>query len=99
MIVGVNLICPLGKSHHSGVSFVFQCYAVKNSSHVMKPVCSRGNYDQVRNNLRCINWDKELKGKDVDEALLCIKSMIEDQVLKQIPLYKQEKGAGLSLLG
>ena len=63
MIVGVNFISPFGKSHPSGVLFVFQCYAVKHGSDVVKPVYSKGNYDQIRNNLTCVNYNKEPKGK------------------------------------
>ena len=92
-IVGVvDFFSLLGKSHHSGLSFVFQSYTVKNGSDVVKQVYGRGNSDQIRNNPRCINWDKELMRKDIDEAVLCIKSMIRDQVSKQISSYKQEEG-------
>ena len=41
MILGVKFISPLGKSHHSVVSFEFHCYAVKNSSDVVKLAYSR----------------------------------------------------------
>ena len=38
-------------------------------------------------------------GTDSDKAFLYIKLMIENQVSKQILLYKQKKGASLHLLG
>ena len=92
MVGGVDLISLMGKSHHSEVSFVFQCYAIRNSSDVVKSAYSKGKYDQLRNNLRHVNWDGELMGKGTDEAFLSIKSMIDDDVFNCIPLYKQKKG-------
>ena len=39
-----------------------------------------------------IAWDKELKGKDTNDAFLFIKSRIEEQISKHIPLSKPRKG-------
>ena len=70
MIEGVDLISPLGKSHHSGLSFLFKCYSIRDHSVATKPIYSKGNYDKIRTELGSIDWAKELKGKDTNETFL-----------------------------
>ncbi len=92
MIEGVDLISPLGKSHHSGLLFLFKCYSIRDHSITTKPIYSKGDYDKIRNELGSIDWEKELKGKNTNETFLCIKTRIEEQIFKHIPLRKPKRG-------
>lgn len=53
---------------------------------------AKDNITKSANELGIIDWDKELEGKDTNETFLCLKSRIEEQVSKHIPLSKSKNG-------
>ena len=66
MIENVDQIAPLGKSHRSGLYFVFKCYSIQETTFTAKALYHKGDYDEFREEFKQIDWGKELHGKDAE---------------------------------
>ena len=92
MIQSILMKSPLGKSHHSGLSFTFQCYQVDGSTSPTRPLYYKGNYDEIRNDLQRVDWKTELKGKNTEDTFVHIKTKLEEEVKKHIPMSRSRMG-------
>ncbi|KAJ8033370.1 hypothetical protein HOLleu_23586 [Holothuria leucospilota] len=59
MIDKVEFLSPLEKSHHSGLSFTYNCYYHQGSPHQDKLNYNRGDFFQIRQKLYEIDWEAE----------------------------------------
>eukprot|EP00112_Aurelia_sp_Birch-Aquarium-sp1_P011593 Seg2436.1 transcript_id=Seg2436.1/GoldUCD/mRNA.D3Y31 product="LINE-1 reverse transcriptase" protein_id=Seg2436.1/GoldUCD/D3Y31 len=92
MIQSILMKSPLGKSHHSGLSFIFQCYQIDGSTSQMRPLYDKGNYDEIRNDLQGVDWNTELKGKNTEDTFAYLMTKLEDEVKKHIPMSRPRMG-------
>ena len=56
MINQLELAAPIGKSHHVCIHFQFNCYIDPPKSQNPKYIYHKGNYDQMREEIRQIDW-------------------------------------------
>ena len=92
MIQSILMMSPLGRSHHNGLSFKFQCYLIDGSISPTRPLYDKGNYDEIRNGLKRVDWNTELKGKNKEDTFAYIKAKLEEEVKKHIPISRPRKG-------
>ena len=56
MINQLELAAPIGKSHHVCIHFQFNCYIDPPKSQKPKYIYHKGNYDQMREENRQVDW-------------------------------------------
>ncbi len=88
MIDDINFLPPLGKSHHSCLSFLFKCYHPASTAGQTKLIYDKGDYDEMNKILREIDWDAELQDKSTNEQWNFIKGKIDSAVTKCIPVRR-----------
>ncbi|KAK3861775.1 hypothetical protein Pcinc_032300 [Petrolisthes cinctipes] len=86
-IVRLDYDAPLGKSDH--VCIVFDMlWVTAESEDRRRRHYFKGNYDEIRRNLRQIDWKTELSDKDANEAWDILENYIVTNVERHIPLQR-----------
>lgn len=96
MIQEIHHEAPVGKSHHSVLSFLFRCYKIADAPVSTRPVYDKGDYEKIRSDLRNINWTKTLRVRDkgTEETWTTIKETLNELTNKHIPQKKTNIGGG-----
>lgn len=92
MITEVLNNAPIGKSHHSVLSFVFKCYGPRENTQQPRLIYDRGDYEAVRVDLGGVDWETILKDKNTEETWQIIQLMLHKMTDKHIPKQNQKPG-------
>ena len=80
---------PIGSSDHSLVSIEYTCNIERDIEHnIFNRSYYKGNYDNIREDLIEIDWDKELKNKSTQESWDFIHKRYNGLIERHIPLKK-----------
>ena len=85
MIHDIHLKAPLGKSHHSVISFLLRCFRPEVSAEKPRFLYNKGNYESIRKELDSIDWDETFKDKDTEATWFSFKEIIADLSNRFIP--------------
>jgi len=78
---------PIGKSHHSTLTWTTTCYLQRAVTRTVKYCYNKGDYDGMRNLLSTVGWDEKLNELTLEEMWSEIKdSNILEAVRKCIPV-------------
>ena len=77
---------PIGKSHHSTLTWTTTCYLQRAVTKAVKYCYNKGDYDGMRNSLSTVGWDEKLNELTLEEMWSEIKDSILDAVRKCIPV-------------
>jgi len=66
MVKNLEFNDPVGMSHHTTLTWTFQCYMRRPVTKVVKYNFEKGNYVEMRRDLEMCQWDEQLEGKPVD---------------------------------
>jgi len=89
MVKNLEFNDPVGMSHHTTLTWTFQCYM---KTKVVKYNFEKGNYVEMRRELETFQWHEQLKDKPVDEMWNII-SKKYCSLLK--PMYRLMKPSSL----
>lgn len=78
---------PIGKSDHVCIVFEVVCNREEDTQRLVRKY-HKGNYDEIRNDIRNVDWQKELSDKDIDEAWTFFEKMMVNSIDKNVPLGK-----------
>ena len=84
MINEIHYCAPVGKSHHLSLWFQFRCYKVCEANDTPSYVYDKGDYNSIRDELKNINWESELRDKNTEESWCHFKVLINRLVEKHI---------------
>jgi hypothetical protein len=85
MLDDLEYNAPIGKSHHSVLTFTFQCYISPNLVTREFYQYHKGNYDGLRAHLGSMDWETKLQNKSTEETWTTIRSTILEAQRKYIP--------------
>ena len=94
MIQTVHSGAPVGKSHHSMLSFLFRCYKPADSSKRTHPLYDKGDYESIRKKLEEIEWENQLQDKNTEDSWQFIKSKITDCTKQHVPTRTTNQATG-----
>ena len=77
---------PIGKSHHSTLTWTTTCYLQRAVTRTVKYCYNKGDYDGMRNLLSTVGWDEKLNELTLEEMWSDIKDSILEAVRKCIPV-------------
>ena len=86
MVDNVALRAPVGKSHHTCISFDFMCYTERPAKITPKFQYHKGNYTAMREDAAKLDWNQE--GTDLDEIWLSFMNNIKLLADSHIPKSK-----------
>ena len=86
MVDNVALRAPVGKSHHTCISFDFMCYTERPAKITPKFQYHKGNYTAMREDAAKLDWNQE--GTDLDEMWLSFMNNIKLLADSHIPKSK-----------
>ena len=85
-VQNLEYLAPLGKSHHSVLTFNLDGgYGVEDRERTLKPLIDKGDYQGMKNFLRQVNWSEKLDNLSVDESWTSIHDVIKTAMDKFIP--------------
>ena len=88
VIDGIQFLAPLGKSDHVCIELNYiRGQQVNEMSHT-KFNYWKGDYAGIKKELQCIDWDKQLEHKGVDESWVYFHSKLSALTEKYVPLKK-----------
>ena len=76
---------PIGKSHHVCLSWNYNCYLEQAETKSEVYSYSRGDYDEMRNQLGLIDWEEKLENKSVEQMWSIISQQIHTAVNWTVP--------------
>ena len=91
-IDNINYYPPFGKSDHAVLDFNFRIeYDIINDNQNYKRYLNykKGNYRDLRKYFEGIDWDKELRGQDIDKIYRTFCDFYETGVQTYIPQHKE----------
>ena len=88
MLNDLRFTAPLGKSHHSGILFNFNCYYQQETRTPRRPLYHKGDYINFGIYLQNFNWKSDLGNKTCAERWEVLNNRIQDGVSKFIPHTK-----------
>ena len=89
MISELEVKSPLGNSDHSCLQFCFNCYVEFKKTQVQRYIYDKGDYEGMREEIRDIDWEKELEKRiTVKEKWNFISKKINSISEKYIPKSK-----------
>ena len=77
---------PVGKSHHSILTWTTTCYLQRAVTRTVKHCYNKGDFDSMRMLLSVIDWDRQLNELTLEEMWFEIKDSILEAVRKCIPV-------------
>ena len=84
-----NICSPLGLSDHSLISVSYQCVTEKDESDNSNQYSFfKGNYQDMREDFRNIEWDKELKNSNTQQAWDIIHNKLTGLIERHVPKKK-----------
>ena len=78
---------PPGRSDHVCLMFEVMCHR-KSEKEGFKRKYFKGNYSEIRNDITRIDWENELWGKNTEESLKILESVVKESVERNIPMQK-----------
>ena len=89
MVSNLEILSPLGKSDHSCITFWFNCYIEHKKTEIEKYIYDKGNYEQIKDDLRSIDWEKDIRNRrNINDKWNYIKQKIQDSCDAHIPKRK-----------
>ena len=80
---------PIGPSDHAVISYDYMCHIDKNNDDwEYRRSYYNGNYDQIREEMGEVDWDKELEHKNRQDSWSFIQNKINGLIEKHIPMKK-----------
>jgi hypothetical protein len=79
MVSDVSLHAPIGKSHHSVITFKFQCYT-KLPVTKLQIVYDKGNYDKFREMHDSVKWSHILSNKNGNDCWDIFKQIMDEGI-------------------
>jgi uncharacterized protein (DUF4415 family) len=92
MVDNIRQTAPLGKSHHSTLVFDFSGYTQRNTKSTVKYLFNKANYDQIREDLRVINWDTTLGAEGIETMWNRFEEKIKETIDKNTPCARVKQG-------
>ncbi|XP_051789513.1 uncharacterized protein LOC127529574 [Erpetoichthys calabaricus] len=86
-IEGVEVIEPLGSSDHNVIQFSVFCKSADAKTKIVKLNFGRANFEQMRQSLSRIHWDKLLSVETVEEQWNRFKNVLHVMQDKYIPKF------------
>ena len=84
MITNINHDAPLGNSDHMVLTFNLNAYIDENKKPIQRYVYDKGNYEEMRKELKTMDWETATDMK-IDDHWALIKGRINTLVNKYIP--------------
>jgi hypothetical protein len=85
MVEDLEYLDPLGKSHHSTLTFTLQCYVTSNLKSREVYLYDKGNYVGLKAHFQSIDWQGKLQNKTTEETWDCIHETLMHAQQKFIP--------------
>lgn len=76
---------PIGKSHHTVLDWTLKCYQQHPETRVKKYMYDKGNFEEMRKELRALNWKRDLDEKSVEHIWKFICDTVLTSVDKHVP--------------
>jgi hypothetical protein len=87
MIDDVDYSAPIGKSHHSVLTFTLKC-SKENPPFKPRPLFEKGDYTNMARELGGIDWKNLLEEKSCEDAWECLHNRIQEAIEKFVPKSK-----------
>ena len=94
MVENIEYNMGLGKSDHLMLEIDFNCYIENSVNSRKKYMYNRGNYTQMLNELKSVNWDANLVSLCATEAWNIFAEIILKSIEKNIPVNNFVSGRG-----
>ena len=94
MVENIEYNMGLGKSDHLMLEIDFNCYIENSVNSRKKYMYNRGNYTQMLNELKGVNWDANLVSLCATEAWNIFAEIILKSIEKNIPVNNFVSGRG-----
>jgi hypothetical protein len=88
VVEDIKFTTPLGKSDHVCIEMSYIWTQIENDISHHKHDYWKGDYDRIRDELRTVDWDKELGTKQIDEAWTYFRSRLTSLTQSHVPLKK-----------
>ena len=95
-VKNLNLLAPLGKSHHATIAFEYVLASEVLEAEIgdrYKYCFHKGDYDMIRRNLSVINWEERFEGKSLVEKYEILVSVIINLIEQYVPKVKCAPGS------
>ena len=87
MISKIAHNAPLGKSHHSALTFSLECYKQK-TKFIPSYIYKKANFNEMRTTLKTTNWVEKLDASTCEEAWKIFSDKLEEVTAKSVPKTK-----------
>jgi hypothetical protein len=85
MVHNITRDPPLGKSDHVMLDISLSLYAEHTNVQTMRYRLDKGNYPAMRTRLQSINWEEELRDKNVDASWRIFRNHMQKAMDQHIP--------------
>ena len=76
---------PIGKSDHVLLVWKYESYIPRIATKMVKYLYDKGNYEQMKQDLRNLKWETELTGKSSEEMWNEIEDTTTEMVITHVP--------------